>query len=97
MSIKQSMTFLVLSGLLTFSAGFAEENDRCEENNSNSQGNCECKCNNGTKPCGYNPMCRYYPYRTIYQHSCVREEYGDDPVASWPGRRDGELSDELTR
>ncbi|MEM1282388.1 MAG: hypothetical protein AAGG81_02415 [Chlamydiota bacterium] len=97
MAISKKMIYLLICGLLTFSLSYGEDCDRCEEREDSCPEKCECKSNNGKKPCGYNPMCRYYRYRTIYQHSCVREEYGDDPASSWPGRRDGNFSDELTR
>ena len=43
----------------------------------------------------YNPLCRYYPYNRIFQASYIRESIDNEP--SWPGKRDGDFLDELTR
>jgi len=82
--IRKILPLLLLPLLL-----FAEEDE--EEDYSDfsiEEEQCDCK--------KYNPLRRYYPYRRIFQDSKVRE-CQDDDQPSWPGRRESDLWDELTR
>ncbi len=55
---------------------------------------CQCEGEQCEEGCVFY---QYFPHNSIFQDSTVREDYDEPPTWSWPGRRDGELSDELSR
>ena len=45
----------------------------------------------------YDPYNCYYPYCSIYQDSRVQDVSNDDGESYWPGKRDDDFIDSLTR
>ncbi|MEC7839301.1 MAG: hypothetical protein VX777_04600 [Chlamydiota bacterium] len=82
---------LFFSCLTLASPAFLDADCQC------SPKSCECKseqqCKKGHQYSKKKKRCSSRV--TCYQKGCVRDDFGDDPAASWPSRRDGELSDQL--
>lgn len=100
MRIRSLFCTMVFGGLM-FSFPLAADNcDECRESKGCDDDTCRghhhCQCSQGSKRPVFNPLCRYYPYNSIYQYSYVCQDY-DDSFPAWPSRRDGELSDSLSR
>lgn len=96
MSINWNIALLIVSGVFVNSIGNAAEDNCCDRENGDCQEDQEYSCAQENPRYIYNPLCRYYPYRTIFQDSYVHDE-SNDGVSSWPSRRDGNFSDALTR
>ena len=86
------ITFVLIgASLLPFSLP-ADEPNECRAGSGEADScQCEGECQEGC------PFYQCYPNNSIFQDSVVNEDYDEPPTWAWPGRRGGELSDELSR
>lgn len=86
---KCLLAFVCVLSILLFPMVLPADEDTCQVIVEGDTCQCEGECQEGC-PC-------YFPRNSIFQDSTIREDYDDPPTWGWPGRRGGELSDELSR